>query len=177
MKIIVGLGNPGAKYEKTRHNVGFMAVDFLAQELGLDWEESKKFNALIAKNSKIILVKPQTFMNLSGQTVRKIFDYYKIPVADLQDEANQGMLVVLHDDLDIALGKYKVSFDSRSAGYNGVQSIIDYLGTKKFLRVRIGIKNEELAKVPVEAFVLQKFGAEEKKIINEVIVDAVAEIK
>ncbi|MDO8592288.1 MAG: aminoacyl-tRNA hydrolase [bacterium] len=160
MHIIIGLGNPGKEYQFTRHNAGFLAVDALAEQLGLNWSTNKKFNAEITKSADIIFLKPQTFMNDSGQTAAAALAYFKIAPENL---------TVIHDDLDIELGKYKISADSRSAGHKGVQSIIDRLKTKNFKRVRIGVKTPALEKIPAEKFVLQKFKAEEKEIINLII--------
>ena len=165
IKLIIGLGNPGEKYKKTRHNVGFMAVDAIANKFPFDSAQGKqlKFNAEISEGAingeKIILVKPQTFMNESGKAVKAIMDYYKIGIADI---------IVIHDDLDIALGKYKIVQNRTSAGHKGVQSIIDNLGTKDFTRVRIGIEITD-CKIPVESFVLENFEEEEQKIIDEII--------
>jgi len=160
MHIIVGLGNPGEQYEQTRHNAGFMAVDALAKKLGLKWKSNKKFKADLAKGDDVILIKPLTFMNNSGSAVAAALAYFKL---------SPEKLTVIHDDLDIESGKYKISVDSRSAGHNGVQSIIDHLKTKNFRRTRIGIKTSELEKIPAEKFVLQKFKPEEKKIIKQLI--------
>jgi len=166
MNIVAGLGNPGQQYEKTRHNVGFMALDVLAEEFGLKWANSKKFKAEVAKNSDFILLKPQTFMNDSCQATAAALAYYKLRPENL---------TVIHDDLDIPLGKYKISKDSRSAGHKGVQSIIDHLKTKNFQRVRIGVKTPGLEKIPADKFVLQKFGAEELKTIKKLIAQIIKE--
>lgn len=162
MKLIVGLGNPGKQYEKTRHNVGFMTLDKIAS----DFKFVKKFNAEIAVRERAavicgetILAKPQTFMNLSGQSVRAIISFYKINTKDL---------IVVHDDLDIQLGEFKIQKNRSSAGHNGAQSIIDLLGTKDFTRIRIGIKNER-PNIVTEKFVLEKFSKEEMEIIDEII--------
>jgi len=168
MNIIVGLGNPGEQYQSTRHNAGFMAVDVLAKKLDLKWKNNKNFKADIAKGDNIILIKPLTFMNESGSVVAPILAYYKI---------SPEKLTVIHDDLDIELGKYKISVDSRSAGHNGVQSIIDRLKTKNFKRLRIGIKTLALEKIPADKFVLQKFKPEELKIVKQVILEVIDEIK
>lgn len=174
MHIIVGLGNPGAQYENTRHNIGFMAIDLLASKQGLNWESSKKLKADLAKGRDLILVKPQSFMNNSGSGVAAVLSYYKLlpkkfgiikaAGADLSE-----ILTVIHDDLDIELGKYKISIDSRSAGHRGVESIINHLKTKKFKRIRIGIKTPALEKIPADSFVLQKLDNEELKIIRNLI--------
>lgn len=146
MKLIVGLGNPGTKYEKTRHNFGFMVIDFLIENKQLD-------------SQKIKLIKPQTFMNNSGQEVKKIADYYKIIIEDI---------IVIHDDIDLPLGEIKVQTGRGSAGHKGVQSIIDALGTNDFTRIRIGIRPEKLT-LDTEKFVLQKFTPEEQEIIEQTI--------
>lgn len=178
MRIIVGLGNPGEKYKKTRHNAGFMAVAALAKKLEIGWEKSKKLNAEIAKSPLVkggrgvILVKPLTYMNNSGQAVQAVLSYFK---------ETPETLTVIHDDIDILLGKYKIAIDSRSAGHNGVQSIIDNLKTKNFKRIRIGVKTKALEKIPADKFVLQKIGKEEldmvNKLIGEIIEKNILEIK
>jgi len=180
MQIIVGLGNPGEQYENTRHNAGFMAIDALALKLGLKWENSKKFKAELAKNESAILVKPQDFMNNSGQAVAAVLSYYKLLPRKLglikTADANLAeTLTVIHDDLDIELGKFKISVDSRSAGHRGVESIINRLKTKNFKRVRIGIKTPALEKIPADKFVLQKLNDEEKTIINNLIIKIIKE--
>ncbi len=174
MKLIIGLGNPGKEYEKTRHNAGFLAVDKIVDSIKYQVLSIKqKFNAEIFQgiinNEKIILVKPQTFMNNSGQAVKAILDYYKINPEDI---------IVIHDDLDIPLGEFKISKNKNSGGHKGVQSIIDYLGTKDFTRIRIGIGAKSgvqvsTYKIPTEKFVLEKFSGEEigeiKRVIEEVV--------
>ena len=176
MKLIIGLGNPGGKYEKTRHNAGFLAVNKIADDFQFSsFEFHRTFNAEISKdvidNEKVILVKPQTFMNESGMAVKAVMEYYKIDPKDI---------ILIHDDLDIITGEYKVSKNRGSAGHRGVQSIIDCLGTEDFTRVRIGIgikyaglavlfKEEDHKKIPTEKFVLQKFGAEEMTEIEKII--------
>ncbi len=194
MQIIVGLGNPSEKYKNTRHNVGFMAVGAMAKQQNLIWQFNKKFNTEIAKtkdtecpighsvSENITLVKPQTFMNNSGQAVQAVLSYYKLlpkklGIIQKKDSDLSNMLTVIHDDLDIELGKYKISLDSRSAGHKGVESIINHLKTKNFKRIRIGIKTEMADKMPAEKFVLQKFSEEEMKIINDLIPEIIKEIK
>ncbi len=174
MKIIVGLGNPGKEYENTRHNYGFMLIDRLAEEASAEWKESKRFKALVAEAGDKIFVKPQTFMNNSGQSVGAILSYYKLLPKSLGLFKSKGAdlsqtLIVAHDDLDIELGKWKMSVDSRSAGHRGVQSIIDHLKTKNFTRVRLGIASDLKKVMPIERFVLARFGAEERGKIEEVI--------
>ncbi|HAI74279.1 MAG TPA: aminoacyl-tRNA hydrolase [Candidatus Moranbacteria bacterium] len=168
MKLIVGLGNPGEKYKNTRHNLGFLFLDKLREKWSFPvFKLHKKFNAELSQgeidDKKIILAKPQTFMNLSGETAKKLLDFYKLSANDL---------LVIHDDLDITCGKYKLATDSSSAGHNGVQNIIDKLNTKKFARLRIGIGPEkEPADFPQpEAgdFVLEKITKEELRKISEI---------
>ncbi|MDD4271597.1 MAG: aminoacyl-tRNA hydrolase [Patescibacteria group bacterium] len=171
MNIVVGLGNPGKQYEITRHNAGFMAINALAKELGLAWSANKKFKAEIAEGQGLILIKPQTFMNNSGQAAAAVLSYYKLlpkklGILKTADADLSNILTVIHDDLDIELGKYKISLDSRSAGHNGVQSIIDYLKTKNFKRIRLGIRTPALEKIPADKYVLGKFNATELKIIQ-----------
>jgi len=153
MILIVGLGNPGKKYEKTRHNVGFRVVDALKKSLDF-------------ARDKLILLKPQTFMNQSGKAVKSLMAYYKLPLANLW---------IIHDDIDLPLGAIRVSQNVGSAGHKGVESIIKALGTKDFLRFRIGIGHEQ--KEDAENFVLKKFTKKEEKILERVIKEAIEIIK
>ncbi len=133
MKLIVGLGNPGGEYESTRHNIGFMVVDHLARELGtmaLTWEKDEKKNVLTARVGDVLLVKPQTFMNKSGYAVAALVNFYKLTPSDIW---------VIHDDIDLPLGKIRIREGGSSAGHNGVASIIQELSTDAFLRFRMGI--------------------------------------
>ena len=180
MRIIVGLGNPGDQYQKNRHNIGFMALDLLLPDA--KWQLNKKFHALIHEAGDCIYVKPQTYMNNSGQAVQAIMSYYGLLPKSLglfskKDADLTDTLTVIHDDIDIEIGKWKTVSDSRSGGNNGVQSIINYLKTKNFKRIKIGVKNELLrTKIPVEKFVLQNFSAEEKDIIKNVLAEAIKSI-
>ena len=181
MHILVGLGNPGKKYELTRHNVGFMAIDALAEKLGLTWETSKKFQAQICQSGNTILVKPLNFMNNSGQSVQAVLAYYKLlpkklGMFKIKDSDLSKILTIIHDDIDIPLGKYKISIASRSAGHRGIESIINHLKTKNFKRVRIGIRTEMAGKIPADRFVLEKFGKEELKIIDEIIMELITKL-
>jgi PTH1 family peptidyl-tRNA hydrolase len=177
MRIIVGLGNPGDQYQKNRHNVGFMALDLLLGDV--KWQLSKKFKALTYETGDCIYLKPQTFMNNSGQSVQAILSYYGLIPKSLglfnkKDADLSDVLTVIHDDIDIEVGKWKIASDSRSGGNNGVQSIINHLKTKNFKRIKIGVKNELLrTRIPVEKFVLQNFNSEEKETINKVLNEAV----
>ena len=167
MILIVGLGNPGEKYENTRHNVGFMAVDLLLKKLtsvkDSNWEESKKFNSHIAKAGKeIILAKPLSFMNASGVAVIKLMRFYKVP--------KLGLFVV-HDDIDLPLEKIKISAGHGSAGHKGVESIIDSIGSNNFVRIRIGIGGEK--KISAEKYVLSEFEEIEAPKLRKAVKKAV----
>lgn len=167
-KIIVGLGNPGTKYAKTRHNAGWLVLDQLAIDLAQEnnqkiiWRTKKDWSAEIAEIGNIILVKPQTMMNDSGRAVRAILDYYNLMSDDLSD-----ILLVIHDELDLPFGTVRWSINSRSAGHNGVQSIIDHLGTQNFARYRIGIKPTEPPTDTID-YVLKKFSNGELKELSEI---------
>lgn len=152
MILIVGLGNPGKKYEKTWHNIGFRAID----EFG--FLESKK----------ITLLKPQTFMNNSGKAVKKKIRNLKLKIKDL---------IVIHDDLDLPLGKIRIVKNRGPAGHKGVESIIEELGTKNFIRFRIGIQPKTEKPRNPEKFVLQKFNKAEEEIIKETIKKTIAAVE
>jgi PTH1 family peptidyl-tRNA hydrolase len=174
MKLIIGLGNPGKKYENTRHNVGFLAIDRIVEKMAqkdirIDFKLDKKFEAEIAKfklkDEDIILVKPQTFMNLSGNAVKKIVDFYKLnPSKDL---------IIVYDDIDIPLGKIRIRQEGSSAGHNGLQSIIDQLGTDSFMRVRIGIGRPSNELIKIEDWVLQALTDTEKELLFGTIEDLI----
>jgi PTH1 family peptidyl-tRNA hydrolase len=134
MSIIIGLGNPTKKYEADRHNVGFKTLDAFAEKHDLSFEDKTALHATVAMEETILLAKPQTYMNDSGLAAKKLFQQYK------------EMPIVVYDDIDINLGEVKCSFGRGAGGHNGVQSIIDHLGTKDFFRVRIGVRpvHEEL---------------------------------
>jgi len=165
MKLIVGLGNPGKKYENNRHNVGFMVIDFIAKNLGISLKNENKFQAQTAKglfaDQKLIITKPQTFMNLSGQTVSGFAHFYKINPQDI---------FVIYDDIDLPVGKIRIRKTGSSGGHKGLKSIIQALKTENIPRFRIGIateriigqKNRNAAK-----FVLDKFNKNEKTPINK----------
>ncbi|MDD4412227.1 MAG: aminoacyl-tRNA hydrolase [Patescibacteria group bacterium] len=183
MKIIVGLGNPGDKYQKTRHNVGWLALDLIATKYNLKWREEKKWQALVAEFNGDLLVKPLTFMNLSGESLAKIMNYYKLIDASAKPDYSQT-LIVIHDDLDLDLGRFKVTADSSSAGHNGIKSIINLLKTQQFTRYRIGVKTEALGKIRLgifkttpAKFVLAKFSNNELAILNEVLNKIVNELE
>ncbi len=181
MKVIVGLGNPGDRYKLTRHNVGWLVIDKLAKKQNGTWETSKKLNAEICKLEGTLLIKPLTFMNLSGKAVQAVLSYYKLlpktlGIVTKKESDLTSFLTVIHDDLDLPLGTYKKSVNSRSAGHNGVQSIIDYLKTKNFNRVRIGINNETRGQIPTDKFVLQKFSDDELVVMDKLIPDIASQL-
>ncbi|HBA36301.1 TPA: aminoacyl-tRNA hydrolase [Candidatus Falkowbacteria bacterium] len=173
MQIVVGLGNPGERYKNTRHNAGWLALDNWLGDV--NWSENKKFNALLHESGEFLFVKPLTFMNNSGMAVQKILNYYKLLPKNfgLIKKKNADLsetLIVVHDDLDLNLGDYKVAVDSASAGHRGVQSIIDYLKTKKITRLRLGVKNELLrTHIPPDKFVLGAFSPEEKERLQKLL--------
>ena len=184
MIIIVGLGNPGKKYKNTRHNIGFQIVDELAKENNFpEFRLSKKFNSLVSEsilnNEKIILAKPQTFMNQSGKAAKALTSFYKITPPGRVVITRPGRvvdLVVAHDDIDLSLGKIKIVKNRGAAGHKGVESIIKELGTEDFIRFRIGIQPEKGKPKNVEKFVLQKFDKEEKEILKQIIQQALIRI-
>lgn len=175
MKLIIGLGNPGKKYDQTWHNVGFLTIDQIQvnkPEEFLKLKNSRKHKAEICEGTspeeKIILIKPQTFMNNSGQAVKSLARFYKIKPHDLW---------VIHDDIDLPLGKIRISQNSSAAGHKGVQSIIEELGTQEFIRFRIGIQPTTPIKVTTEKYVLQKIDKAGKVIIDEVMGKVLAAIE
>lgn len=182
MKLFVGLGNPGEKYTETRHNAGFMFVDALAKELGAkDFESSKKHKSDILKTKDFLLAKPTTFMNSSGTAVASIANFYKVKPNDIY---------VVHDDLDIAVGEYKIQKGKGPKVHGGLKSIEDKLGTSDFNRIRVGVANDDTRKVTKrqfiflkktskiagEDYVLMKFSSEEVKLVESVITNAIAEL-
>ncbi len=160
MKLIIGLGNPGNNHATTRHNAGFLCLDFLQKEWGGNaFQIEKKMSAEISEGQvgkhPVLLVKPSTFMNASGTAVSQLVHFYKLAPEDI---------AVIHDDLDIAPGTYKTTGSSRAAGHNGVSDVIEKLGTQDFYRIRLGIgRPAEVTGVcmPSHDFVLQKFPPEE----------------
>lgn len=162
MYIICGLGNPGKRYEKTRHNVGFMAIDKLAGRLNISVNKLKH-NALIGEGrvgtKKVILMKPQTFMNLSGETIRSACDFYKV------DPEN---ILVIYDDIDFDAGVLKIRQKGSAGSHNGMKSIVSHLGTTEFPRVRIGVSKPKNGGDLVD-FVLGRPDKDEEKLIEEVL--------
>lgn len=178
MKLIIGLGNPGEKYLKTRHNLGFMVVEELAKRekgKGESWKLEKKFKSEICTFTlnafPFTLVKPQTFMNNSGMAVKAIVDYYKIPLEDV---------IVVYDELDLPFGKIKVRLGGSAAGHHGVESIMEYLKDDKFVRVRLGIGNLKTQSaehkgehINVDHFVTEEFNSNEKSKVKHMTKEAI----
>lgn len=169
MKFIIGLGNPGIKYKKTRHNAGYLAINKLAQEKEYDFgrfKNLKRFRSDVSqgryKDENVYLVKPYTYMNNSGQAVFSIYNFY-------ENELAYEDLIVIHDDIDLNLGQVKIDKGVRSAGHKGVDSIMQSLKTKDFYRIRIGIKIKESENIPTENYVLMKFSKSELEILNKAI--------
>lgn len=162
MKLIVGLGNPGKEYSKTRHNVGFIVVDNYLNDV--KWEEKKDCMLYIKKNhgKDVCFMKPLTFMNLSGNAVSRIVNYYKIDIHDI---------LVIHDDLDLNIGSFKIKTNSSSGGHNGINSIISMLHSQDFARLKIGIGHSN--DIPTVDYVLGKLSKEE---INKLDSDIYKEI-
>ncbi|MDC4163166.1 aminoacyl-tRNA hydrolase [Mycoplasma bradburyae] len=160
MKLVVGLGNPGSEYAHTRHNIGFKVIDKLLDVLHLDLEKTQ-FNGTYVKHDDFIIAKPLTYMNLSGNFVKEIMNFYKINVEDI---------LVIHDEIAFDLGVVKLKQNGSSNGQNGVNSIITQLGTQDFKRVRVGIKNQYLKSI--SSFVLSKFSHKESDTLKAAIASA-----
>ncbi len=160
MKLIVGLGNPGKEYDNTRHNVGFQTIDKFASSLGVFLNKSK-FNGLyteaIIKNEKVILLKPQSYINLSGEVIRRFVDFYKISLDDI---------LIINDDLDLPLGNFKLKKKGSSGGHNGLKNIELHLGTQEYKRIKIGISNNK--NIDTKDYVLGKTSQIERQKLNEV---------
>jgi PTH1 family peptidyl-tRNA hydrolase len=170
MKLIIGLGNPGPEYHNNRHNIGWQILDSLPAALPSltelpDFKIEKKFKAAISKGHNTVLAKPLTFMNNSGQSVKALKTFYKV---------KPGNIIVIHDDIDLPIGKIRISQDSSSAGNKGIESIIKELGTKDFIRVRLGVANSQRTKIPADKFVLQNFSLADKKILKRLLPQIVA---
>lgn len=166
MKLIAGLGNIGDKYCFTRHNAGFMVLDKWALDEGFSFKEDKKLKSFIAKNGDIIFVKPTTFMNLSGEAVRAVMDYYKIDVKDV---------LIIYDDISLDLGKIRFRANGSDGGHNGIKSIIQHIGTKNFDRLKIGIGPQP--NIPSENFVLANFPKDKLEDLKETLKRAVVAVE
>ena len=169
MWFIVGLGNPGEKYEATRHNLGFMVVDecVAGSKYQVVWEDSKKFKSWIAKTNDLIFTKPQTYMNNSGLAVKLLTTYYKLLTTDV---------IIVHDDIDLPLGKIKIRLGGSAGGHHGVESVINSLSNDKFVRVRLGIgtlhsqrSERDRQHTDTERFVLEPFASSEKAKVKQLV--------
>lgn len=159
MKLVVGLGNPGKEYDKTRHNCGFRAIDFYADKKNLSFKS--KFNGLycdlVVNNEKLVLLKPQTFMNLSGDCVIQFMKYFNLKTEDL---------LVIYDDHDFDTGTFRIRRGGSSAGHNGIKDIINKLHTENIARVRIGISKNNIT---LADYVLGRFGKEDDEKVNSIL--------
>jgi len=165
MKLIAGLGNIGAKYTFTRHNSGFMLADSIALNNNLSFKEVSRLKCFLTNykhnGEDYILIKPTTFMNLSGESVRSVIDYYKINIEDI---------IIIYDDISLPLGKIRFRANGSDGGHNGIKSIVQHLGTQNFPRLKIGIGPQP--NLPSEVFVLQNFSKEELEILKSTLVIA-----
>ena len=165
MYLIAGLGNPTREYEKTRHNVGFDTIDVLADRINTDVAE-RKFKGLYGKGmlggEKVILLKPQTYMNLSGESVRAAADFYKIP---------PDHIIVIYDDISLDVGHLRIRTKGSAGGHNGIKNIIAHLGTQEFPRIKIGVGGKP-PRMDLADYVLSRFPAEERKIMETAFRDA-----
>ena len=161
MKLIVGLGNPGREYEKTRHNIGFMCIDKIANYFNVDFNMNK-YNGMYAQfnynGEKVILLKPLKYMNLSGEVVRDFVNFFKIDINDI---------LIICDDLDTSVGTYRLRYKGSSGGHNGLKNIELHLNNKDYKRIKIGISNNK--NVDTKDYVLGKFSKEEMDLINPII--------
>ncbi|MEM6252606.1 MAG: aminoacyl-tRNA hydrolase [Cyanobacteria bacterium P01_D01_bin.156] len=168
-KLIVGLGNPGQKYDRTRHNVGFEVLDQLAQNWSIQFSANKRFHSHIGEvrlgpDQRLVLIKPTTYMNHSGQAVRAVLDWYKLAPTDI---------LVIYDDMDLPVGKLRLRLSGSAGGHNGMKSIISHLGTQNFSRLRLGISRAKTAadeaNGKVIGHVLGKFAPGERKVVDAAI--------
>lgn len=161
MKLIVGLGNPGREYNKTRHNIGFMCIDKISEYFNVDFD-SIKFNGSYTQfnynKEKIILLKPLKYMNLSGEVVRDFVNFFKINIEDI---------LIICDDLDTKVGNFRLRYKGSSGGHNGLKNIELHLSTKDYKRIKIGISNDK--NIDTKDYVLGKFTKEEMELINPII--------
>ncbi|MFA5719764.1 MAG: aminoacyl-tRNA hydrolase [Acholeplasmataceae bacterium] len=162
MKLIIGLGNPGKNYEHTRHNVGYDSVSLFAKENQITFKYEPRFEGMIGTyikdGYKAILLKPTTFMNLSGRSVLKVCEYFKIDTSDL---------LIISDDINLTLGAIRLRYKGSSGGHNGLRNIIDILKTEEIKRLRIGISND----VDVVDYVLSKFSKKDRKVIDQTLIE------
>ena len=164
MKLIVGLGNPGKEYENTRHNIGFIIIDHYANSLKWTKDGDTLIASTIINGNKVLIIKPQTFMNLSGNSVSRIANYYKIKSEDI---------LVIHDDMDLPIMEYRVKFNSSSGGHNGIKSIINCLKTERFAQLKIGIGHNQ--DCDTKDFVLGKLSKKEINFIKTTVFNDIIE--
>lgn len=160
MKLIVGLGNPGKEYENTRHNMGFMAIDRFASKHNVSITKNKfdgLYEELIINSEKVILLKPQRYINLSGEVIKKYVDFYKIDINDI---------LIISDDLDQEIGKYKLKYKGSSGGHNGLKNIELHLKTNEYKRIKIGISNNK--NIDTKDYVLSKLDKDSKEILDDI---------
>lgn len=176
MQVIVGLGNPGTSYEKTRHNVGWMVLDKLAALTNAPrFQFEKKFQAQLSRTPSRLLIKPQTFMNESGVAVRQALKFYTD--FDTRRVPELRQLFVIHDDLDLELGSYKVHFGRGPKIHNGLSSLYQMLGTEQFWHVRVGVDSRGGDRsIPGREYVLKPFSPEEKNTLDQVIPEIIAAV-
>jgi PTH1 family peptidyl-tRNA hydrolase len=171
MHLIVGLGNPGADYAKTRHNAGFLLVEKLAGKLKADWSKERKFQARVARaerdGGKVLLAEPQTFMNLSGESVGALVKFYQLPLAKI---------LVAVDDADLPLGEIRLRPGGGSGGHHGLESVMQHLGSREYARLRIGIGRKDAAR-QITGHVLGKFSAEECARLEKVLERAAGQLE
>ncbi|TGN11859.1 aminoacyl-tRNA hydrolase [Leptospira ilyithenensis] len=167
--LIVGLGNPGKKYEHNRHNIGFIILDEYAKSKGESWKENKKYNeSLITGDSyRLHLLKPLEFMNLSGKAVQTFAQLYKIPAANI---------LVLQDEVDLPFGKIKNKIGGGTAGHNGLKDIVEKIGSSDFHRLRFGVGKPEKGQMEVADYVLQNFTEEERKEFDALLLESTKKI-
>jgi len=159
MHLIVGLGNPGREYVSTRHNAGFLLTEELAKRWRVEWTAGKKFQARLARAGRKILCQPQTFMNLSGEAVGAVMDFYQLPVTQL---------LVAVDDADLPLGELRLRASGSSGGHHGLESVEQHLGTREFARLRLGIGRRDGAR-EITGHVLGRFNVEETALFGKVL--------
>ena len=165
IQLIVGLGNPGSKYDRTRHNIGFEVLDLLAQDWQFTWQEQSRFKGIFAEGpllgaGKVRLLKPTTFMNRSGEAMRAVCNWFKLPPESV---------LVIYDDLDLPVGRLRLRPGGSAGGHNGIKSAIAQLGTQQFPRLRVGIGRSDRTSQETVGFVLGKFAPDERKILDKVL--------
>jgi PTH1 family peptidyl-tRNA hydrolase len=172
MKVIAGLGNPGAEYANTPHSIGFEVVDALAREIGASWKASSSFGGELAAGMlggmKVVLVKPMTYMNLSGDCVAPVVKYHNAKAAE--------DLLVVSDDIDLPVGKMRVRKGGSAGGHNGLKSVIERTGTPDFVRLRLGVGRDSRDRANVVGHVLGKFSPADRRVMDEVVAQAVKAI-